>query len=211
MPRLSASRRFRHDFARALSWHRRKLAVLAAVGAVLAAVGAAAPAGPATVTVVRATERLPGGSTIASDQVAAEAVPESAVPDEALTDLDAVVGRTLLGPASKGSVITGPDVVSPSAARPGFVLAPLRLADAEVAALLHAGDRVDVLAAEPDDGAAARIARAVPVLSVPVPSDPSAIGAGTEEGGLLLVEVSADTATRLAAAAVTAQISVVLR
>jgi hypothetical protein len=40
--------------ARAASWHRRKLAVVAAIAAVLTGISAAAPEGPAMITVVKA-------------------------------------------------------------------------------------------------------------------------------------------------------------
>jgi len=72
------SRRFLRDFTRALSWHRRKLAVLAALGAVLTGIAAVAPEGPPTVEVVRATRFLAGGSTLTVDAVELRAVPEGA-------------------------------------------------------------------------------------------------------------------------------------
>lgn len=212
MTRPSAARRFRRDLGRALSWHRRKLAVLAAVGAVLTGIAAAAPAGPPTVAVVRATSQLNGGAAVAAGDVTVTRLPEAAVPDGALDDPAAVIGKTLLGPVPEGSVLTALDVVSKSATRPGYVTAPLRLADAEVAALVRAGDRVDVLAAAPEGEAAALVARTVRVLTVPVPVDRSALGSSSgSEGALLLVEVSPEVAARLAQAAVSASLSIVLR
>jgi Flp pilus assembly protein CpaB len=212
MTRTSPARRYVRDLGRAVSWHRRKLAVLAAVGAVLTGVTAAAPDGPPTITVVRATTRLDGGTTLSDSGVAVVRLPATAVPEDALTDVAAVVGRTLLGPVAKGSVLTELDLLTPKATRAGQVVAPLRLADPGVAALLRSGDRVDVLAAAPEGAEATVIARRVQVLTVPAPVAESGLGpGGSEEDALLLVEVDAATATRLAQAAVSAELSVVLR
>lgn len=212
MTRPAAPRRFLRDLGRAVSWHRRKLAVLAAIGAVLTGITALAPDGPPSVAVVRATSRLAAGATVTSAAVEVERVPEAAVPREALTDPAAVIGKTVLGPVAEGTVLTALDVVSPSATAAGRVVAPLRLADADVAALVRAGDSVDVLAAEPEAGAAVVVARGVRVLTVPEPVDSSGLSAGpAADGALLLVEVTPEVATRLAQAAVAATISIVLR
>ncbi|MFP5282840.1 MAG: RcpC/CpaB family pilus assembly protein [Actinomycetes bacterium] len=212
MRRPSAARRFLRDVARAASWHRRKLAVLAAVGAVLTGIAAVAPDGPPTVAVVRTTSRLAGGATVTGGSVRLERLPEAALPEGALTDPVAVIGRTVLGPVAAGAVLTSLDLVSAAAIRPGHVVAPLRLADADVANLVRAGDRVDVLAAEPEAAAAALVARSVRVVTVPEPVEATRLAAGSStEGALLLVEVVPEVATRLAQAAVSAQISIVLR
>lgn len=212
MTRPAASRRFVRDLGRAVSWHRRKLAVLATVGAVLTGITAVAPDGPPSIAVVRATTGLAGGATVTSSAVELDRVPEAAVPEDALTDPGSVIGRTLLGPVSEGTVLTALDLISARAASAGRVVAPLRLADADVAALIRPGDLVDVLAAEPEAGAAVVVARGVRVLTVPEHADSSELSAGADvEGALLLVEVTPEAATRLAQAAVAAQISIVLR
>src|SRR3712207_6147422 len=74
------------DFRRAVSWHRRKLAVLAVLAAVLTGISAAAPEGPPTTTVVRTATELAGGRRLSSadlrvDEVVAAGVPEGAVTD----------------------------------------------------------------------------------------------------------------------------------
>jgi hypothetical protein len=105
-------------------------------------------------------------------------------------------------------VLTERAVVS-ARASPGRVLAPLRLADAEVAALLRAGDVVDVLAAEPQAEQAFVAGRAVRVVTVPEPADPTT---GADSGGaLVLVEVDSGTARVLARAAVSATLTVIWR
>src|SRR5829696_4894258 len=64
MKRHAPRRRFLRDLRRAVSWHRRKLAIVAAVAAVLSAVAAAAPPASPTVDVVRATTNLASGAIV---------------------------------------------------------------------------------------------------------------------------------------------------
>ena len=108
--------------------------------------------------------------------------------------------------------LAGPGALRGLAA--GTVAAPVRIADAESAALLRPGDVVDLLAAAavPDGatGEARLVASGVRVLLAPRPQR-SGLAAGLGNGALLLVATSFSTAARLAAAAVTDRLSVVLR
>ena len=93
----------------------------------------------------------------------------------------------------------------------GLVAAPVRVADADAVSLLAAGDVVDILAATVDGGAEARlVASGVRVLAVPRAAE-SGIAAGLGDGALLLLATTSPTAARLAAAAVTDRLSVVVR
>ncbi len=83
--------------------------------------------------------------------------------------------------------------------------APVRLADPATAALLRAGDRVDVLGVATDGGAgqpAQTLASGLEVLAVPQSDE------GVSEGALVVLGASPETAARLAAAAVTSRLSV---
>ena len=196
------------SFRRAASWHRRKLALLAAIAAVLTGLAAAAPEGPPTVTVVRATAALDGGKRLTSDDLETARIVAADAPDDVVADPDALVGRTLAAPVPRGQVLTEQAVVS-ARASPGRVLAPLRLADAEATALLRAGDVVDVLAADPQAEDAFVAGRGVRVVTVPSPMESS--GGADPAGALVLVEVDADTARVLARAAVSATLTVIWR
>ncbi len=206
----SGRRRFLRDVRRAISWHRRKLAVLAAIAAVLTGVSAAAPAGPPTVRVVRATTQLPSGTVVSPQEVVVSEVTEDALPDGALADPAAVIGKRVLGPVAEGQILTALHLLARDAvASPGHVVAPLRIADPEVAALLEPGSRIDVIAADPEGSAAANVvATDVKVLTIPPRSDDADLTAA--EGALLLVEVEEKTATVLAQAAAATRISLVL-
>jgi pilus assembly protein CpaB len=202
--------RFLHDLRRAASWHRRKLAIVAAMAAVLSAVAAAAPPAPPTLRVVRATTDLTSGAIVRSGDIAVAAVTEDALPRGALVDPAAVVGRRLIGPVADGQVLTALDLSGTSwGIGPGHVIAPLRLADPEVAALLQPGALIDVIAADPEGSQANVVATRVRVLTVPAPPAPQGVSAA--DGALVLVDVDAETATLLAEAAASTRISVVLR
>lgn len=195
------------SLARAVSWHRRKLAVVAAVLAVLTGINAAAPRPPDTVTVLRATELLPGGSPVTESQVEAAAVPADAVPEEALTDPAQALGRLIAAPVPAGQVLTGYDLVGERSVGPGRLLAPVRLADPGLATVLRPGDRVDILAADGQGGPVRTVAERARIVTIPAAAD-SARDAG---GVLLLVEADAETAAELARAAGSSTLSVLLR
>ena len=196
------------SFRRAVSWHRRKLALLAVLAAVLTGLAAAAPEGPPTVTVVRAAEALPGGTRLAPDHLEVAQVAADDAPEEVVAAPDALVGRILAAPVPRGQVLTERGVVS-ARASPGRVLAPLRLADTEATALLRAGDVVDVLAADPQAEQAFVAGRGVRVVTVPAPIDPAA--GADPAGALVLVEVDPETARVLARAAVSATLTIIWR
>ena len=90
----------------------------------------------------------------------------------------------------------------------GLVAAPVRLADAEVAGLLHAGSMVDVVAAD-GEGRARVIAPCVEVADVPTPAG-DGFASTSFEGALVLFAVTSAQATELAGAAAAGPISVVL-
>lgn len=193
---------------RAASWHRRKLAVLAAVATVLTALAALAPPVPATSTVVRARTALAGGVVLAEDDLEAVALPREGLPERAEGDLDALVGRRLAAPVPRHQVLTPVALSASQAVVAGHVLAPVRLADADVVALLRPGDRVDVIATASDGGATATVVRSVRVVTVP-PSDPDDPGASP--GALVVLEVGGGDAEALARAAATGALTVIWR
>jgi Flp pilus assembly protein CpaB len=203
------------DLGRLVSWHRRKLAVLAAMGAAAAGITAATPEPPPSTTVVVAARQLSGGERLTAEDVATREIPTAVLPADALTEAAAVIGRTLVAPLSRGSVLTS---ISLLGARPevgdGLVIAPLRIADAAVVGLLRVGDRVDVVATDPETGRSAEVvAEQVRVVTIPkAAEDGSALDPGTgAPPTLVLVAVTVDQATQLADAAAGSQISLLLR
>ncbi len=193
--------------------HRRVVAAALAAGSVAAGVSALAPAGPATAAVLTATRDLPWGTRLAESDLRSVALPVSAVPDGAVTDAAATRGRLLAGPVRRGEPITDVRLVGPALldgwvdGDEGLVATPVRVADAESAALLQAGDAVDVLAAEENSDAAV-VASGVRVLSVPRPGEGGA--AMLADGALIVLATTPEVAAHLARAALTSRLSVTL-
>jgi pilus assembly protein CpaB len=183
--------------------------------ATLAALHAARPAPPATTLVWVAARDLSGGAPLSRTDVRAVRLPLSAAPSGALRDATALVGHLLAAPVRRGEPITdvrllGQPLLS-ALSDPGLVAVPVRVADGSAAAaLVRAGDLVDVLAAsDPTDGSGAMpvvVARAVRVLAVPGRD----VTAG-DGGGLVVVAVDRAQAGTLARASVSAHLSLALR
>jgi len=194
------------DLRRALSRHRVLLSAGLAAGSVATAVTALAPAPVATTTVVVAARDLAAGMPLDDDDVRTVALPAGTAPSGALRDPAAAVGRLVPGPVRAGEPITDVRLLGAGLLPPGpEVATPVRVAEPATPALVRPGDFVDVLSAAPDGGAsAATVVTGVRVLSVPVAED------DTGEGALLVLAATRSAAARLAAAAVTGRLSVVV-
>jgi Flp pilus assembly protein CpaB len=196
----------------AAGWHRRLLAALLAALSMTFALSAVARPAPATVPMLVAAEDLAPG-TVRTDQLEVRQVIEDARPPGALTSAGEVAGRSLLVGRREGSPIVADDLMS-AGLLAGYGAdtraVPVRVADAGSLRMLRIGDHVDVLAAATVSGQASAVGSAttvasdVPVLALPVADD---VG----QGGLLVVAGRAEIARRVAGAAVTGQLSVVLR
>jgi Flp pilus assembly protein CpaB len=160
-----------------------------------------------------AAEPLEPGTVPRSDQLAVRQVAEDSRPPGALTSTVQVAGRPLLVARRDGSPIVADDFMSAGLLAgygAGTRAVPVRVADADSLRLLRIGDHVDVLAAATvpgpgaDVGSATTVATDVPVLALPDSDD---VG----QGALLVVAGGAEIARRVAGAAVTGQLSVVLR
>ncbi len=193
---------------RAVLARRRPLAAVAAALSVLVGFQAATPPAAPTRSVLTASRDLPGGAVVgAADLVRTPFSPDS-VPDGVLADSQDAIGRTTTGPVRAGEPITDVRLVSGSllAGYPGRVAAPVRIGDPGAVALLRIGDRVDVVAADPQGRReAAVVAEDAPVVALPRTGDTA-----LASGGLVVLAVSAETARVLAAAAVTGYLSVLI-
>jgi pilus assembly protein CpaB len=188
--------------------HRSIISAGFAAAAVAAALPVLAPAAAPTQVVVAASRDLAAGATVTAADVATADWPAKVAPSGAMTTVGEVVGRVLAGPVRQGEALT--DVRLLGAALlvrgRGTVATPVRLADPATAGLLHAGDRVDVLAVRTDQPstAAVVVASGLEVLAVP------AVSESDGEGALVILAATSATAARLAAAAVGYRLSVTL-
>ncbi|HUR14669.1 MAG TPA: Flp pilus assembly protein CpaB [Mycobacteriales bacterium] len=198
-----------HELQRHLRRHRALLAGLLTATGVLAALPALAPAAGPSVLVVAAARDLAPGRPLTAEDLTTIALPRDVAPSGVLTTVGDAVGRTATSAVRRGEPLTDVRLLGAGLLTGhGLVAAPLRLADPATLALLHAGDRVDVLAAPTSsDGpptSAVTVAAGVRVLAVPGGED------ATAEGGLVVVAATPATAARLAAAAVSSRLSVTL-
>ena len=197
----------------AAGWHRRLLAALLAASSMAFALSALAQPEPTTVPMLIAAEALAPGIVPRPDQLRVRQVVEEARPPGALTSAGQVAGRPLLVARRDGSPIVADDLMSAGLLAgygAGTRAVPVRVADAGSLRLLRIGDHVDVLAAATVAGQAGAVGSATTVaIDVPVLALPGAEEVG--QGGLLLIAGGAQVARRVAGAAVTGQLSVVLR
>jgi Flp pilus assembly protein CpaB len=175
---------------------------------VLVGLQAAAPPAPTTRSVLVAAHDLPGGTVIGQDDLARASFAPESVPTGVLTGEADILGRTTTGPVRSGEPITDVRLVSGSMldGYPGLVAAPVRIGDPGAVALLRIGDRVDVIAADPQG----RTEAVVVAGQAPVVALPRAADTALASGGLVVLAVSDETAEALAAAAVSAYLSVVV-
>jgi Flp pilus assembly protein CpaB len=193
------------EVARAARRHRAVLAGGLTAAAVATALPMLVPPAATTLRVVAAARELAPGAPLTTDDLTTVAVPKALVPRGALTDVDAAVGRAVAGPVHAGETLTDVRLLGSGLLQgKGLVAAPVRLADPATVALLHAGDRVDVLAAPTNTptASATTVAAGVQVLAVPTTQDAGA------DGALVVVAATPDTAARLAAAAVGSRLSI---
>jgi Flp pilus assembly protein CpaB len=186
--------------------------MLAALSMTFALSALARPA-PESVPMLIAAQALRPGAVPRADQLTVRQIAEADRPPGARTSAGEVSGRPLLVARRAGSPIVTDDLMSAGLLAgygAGSRAVPVRVADAGSLGLLRIGDHVDVLAAATVPGQAAEVGSATTVASdVPVLALPAADEVG--QGGLLVVAGGADVARRVAGAAVTGQLSVVLR
>ena len=208
MPRLPRSLRRVRRFVLA---RRRLLAAVAAAVGVLALLQATSTPPPPHTPVLTAAHDLPAGTVVGADDLTSTPFDPGTVPTGVLADAREAIGRTTAGPVRRGEAVTDVRLVTRSllTGHPDLVAVPVRIGDPGVARLLRTGDRIDLVAADPQgERAAETVARDVVVLALPRTST-QAPGALT--GALVLVGVPDWDATDLAQAAVSAFLSVVLR
>jgi Flp pilus assembly protein CpaB len=206
------------DLRRAASWHRRLLVAGLLAASVAFGIQAVTPPPPRTESVLVAAKDLASGTRLSPDDVRLTGLAPASLPDGALRTRTLAAGRTLGAPVRKGEVLTDVRLVSRSlldSYGDALVAAPVRIADAASVRLVAPGDIVDVLAAGPGaDGSAPSTARlvaaAVPIVTIP-PAGGSPLGeTDVGLGALVVVVTTSETAARLAAAAVTDRISLVI-
>lgn len=184
------------------------------------------PAAPTAAVVVAAHDLAPG-SVVTRDDLAVAQRPAGTAPADAVGEIGTAMSRTVASPVRAGEALRGRDLVSPGLVAglgPGMRATPVRLADDAAAALVRAGDSVDVLVAYAGDAGGAAgasvVAGDVQVLVAPAPaaagstsllSGTASGSSATGSGALLVLATTPAQALELARAAAVGRLSVVLR
>ena len=193
-------RRLHRSVRRAVLRRRRLLAAALTAVAVASGLHAVTAPPPPRVDVLVAARDLPGGTVLGPGDLTPVPFAPGSVPDDVATS---TAGRTLAAPLRRGEPVTDVRLVGAGLADglPGVTAVPVRLPDAGMVDLLAAGDRIDLVAADPQGTGARVVAAGVPVLAVPGEA-PDPAGGGVT--GRLIVVGAGDQAevTRIADAAV---------
>jgi Flp pilus assembly protein CpaB len=201
-PLLGAFRRRLAALRRRLLLHRRALAALSGGAAVMIGLQAVSPPPPPQVEVWTASRALPAGAVVqGADLVRIRFAPGS-VPEGAVRHRAEVVGRTLAAPVARGEPVTGLRTMGPGLLRgyPGATAVPLRITDADTVGLLRVGDRVSIVAADPEGRQKPEeLLDDVPVVAVP--GTPRGGSTSSTPGRLVVVAVASSEATDVAARA----------
>ena len=198
------------DLRRRILVHRRLLGGLFAALAVWLVLQSATAPPPATEPVWTAAHDLASGTVLTRADLARTGFAPGSVPAAAVPSLDAIVGRTLATPLGAGEPITPAHLAGSErlAGYPGRSAVAIRIPDSDVVGLLTPGQRVALVASDPQGGLPPeRVAGDAAVLAVPEPDTDSA--AATLTGRLVVVAVPRDEADEVVAAGTTRYLSVV--
>jgi Flp pilus assembly protein CpaB len=192
--------RRRRAVRRVVLARRRPLAALLAAAAVIAGVHELRTPPPDVEAVLTAARDLPAGVTLGRDDLVTVDYAAGTAPAGLADD---AVGRILAAPVRAGEPLTDVRLVGASlaAAYPDSVAVPVRLPDAGMAALLRVGDRIDLVAADPQGSVARVVATDLAVVALPAP-DEEATSSGLP-GRLVLLAAPEAAREDLAQAAVT--------
>ncbi|SPF68472.1 SAF domain [Propionibacterium ruminifibrarum] len=199
------------SFLRAVRWHRRGLAVIAASCALVFALAALSPGSGPTRSVVVSARPLAAGVVIGADDVALAELPAQVVPDSAVTDPSQVVGQVLAVPRPSGATLLGEDIVTSSlvSTADGLSLVPFRISDEGIASILAVGDLISVVALGPE-GQPVPVVNHVRIAALPTPQASGSFSGSSSGGALIIVAAEADQASTLAAASASYDLSIIL-
>lgn len=185
---------------------RRRWLAAGCVGvAVVAGLNAVTAPPPSTTAVLAAARDLPSGTVLEAEDLAEVRLPPDVVPAGLVAHPE---GRMLASPIRRGEPVTDARLVGPSllAGYPDLTALPVRLPDPGVLELLRVGDRIDVLATDPEGSGTLVVAREAVVMAIP--------NAGVERstsglpGALVVIGTTSAQAGQVADAAVRSYLSI---
>ncbi|AOS61484.1 SAF domain-containing protein [Actinoalloteichus hymeniacidonis] len=187
---------------------RRFLAVTLVTLACALALLESRPDEQATVPALFATRDLAPGAVLRDADVRPGRLPEGAAPNGLLAEPTDIVGKVLAGGARRGEALTdvrivGRQLTTLTVGTHSASAVGIRLADGELAELLHPGKRVDVVSIDPDLGEGAVLAEDAVVVSVR-PHEPG------DNSRLIVVALPGDIAPEVASASLVNDMTITL-
>ncbi len=194
--------------------HRRLLTTALIVIAAVGALSALRPAAGRTIPVWVAAHDLRGGAPLRAADLRLEELPVADVPAAAIPHTTAPVGRLLAAPMRRGEPLTDVRLLSAAllslSGTGADVAVPVRVSDGPAAlALLHPGDRVDVITTEDVASAGLRATAGPVVQDVGVLAIPAHVAA--DDAGLIIVAATPAQAASLAEIPAGDRVSIALR
>lgn len=198
-----------HSLRRAFRWHRRTFAAVFVAVAVLAGLNAlTARAGPGTAVVI-AVRAIPGGTTVAADDLAVVRVPADFVAEGAYSAIGDLLGRTtVVDVPARGMLTPSALLGAEGQVAAGLLALPVRFGETSAVALLRVGSRVDVLGPTAEGSEFGVVAADVRVVALPSSGGDGLLGGS--ESPLVLLEVTSAQAARISAAASISSVSFAL-
>ncbi|MEV6388779.1 SAF domain-containing protein [Nocardia xishanensis] len=169
--------------------------------------------GAARAEVVVAGRDLPPGAVLEPDDLKSVPLESGTLPVGAVRDPAALHGATTTGAMRAGEVFTdlrvvGPRLAQVAAGAPDARIVPIRLADSAVTEILRAGDRVDVIGGDEQQGPSARPARTLASdAAVVLVSQPGERRDAADR--VVLIAMDSERATVVAAASLHTALTVV--
>jgi pilus assembly protein CpaB len=198
------------DLRRRVLVHRRLLGALLAGLATWLVVQASTAPPSETVPVWTAARELSSGTVLTSSDLTHTGFAPGSVPSGALRSAADVVGRTLATPLGKGEPVSAAHLAGSErlAGYPGRSAVAVRIPDPDVVRLLTPGQRVALVASDPQGGQPpVRLVDDAAVLAVPRLSRDTSSSALS--GRLVVFAVPEETADELVSAATSRYLSVV--
>lgn len=194
---------------RRILWHRRPIAALVAAAAAYVAVQAAIAPPPPTVPVWTAAHDLASGTVLTDTDLVRRPFTPQSVPPDRLRNVGRLLGRTLAAPLSQGMPLTTGAAITNGwlAGHPGVSAVPVRVTDPAVVGLLRVGDRVSLVATDPQQpGQVDQLVPDAVVLTIP---RPSTVPTGDLQGRLVVFGVPPEAAGGVASASTSQYLTVV--
>lgn len=190
---------------RAVLLRRRWLAAACVGVAVTAGLNAVTAPPPPTVSVLAAARDLSAGTVLAAEDLTEIRLPPHALPEGLVED---PAGRILASPLRRGEQVTDARLVGQSllSGYPDLTALPVRLPDPGVLGLMRVGDRIDLLATDPEGGGTRIVAHDAVVIAIPN-TDVEATASGLP-GALVVIGTTSAQAGQVADSAVRSYLSV---